>query len=193
MLKHTHSLSVLYKWHSEEGCHFLYFVAEDGVIVLINPARDGIEHINVYSKGATDLGRMLSNFSKFPIRTKDGNFMSVEGYWYWLSIEPCVEREQLRGCYGFWAKKTGEEILEAKQALFDKDFEHKILLAIWYKFRRNSHLIFPEHRELPFYHYYNYGGNVIDVTDKYFWMIDGITKMRDSLVSTTNGTFIDRR
>lgn len=151
---------------------------------MINPNNDGIDHINIYSKGKTELGRMLTNFSKFPIQTKAGSFMSVEGYWYWLNIEPCEEREQLRKCYGFWAKKTGKEILQTKQRVLDDEFEHKILLAIWYKFRRNAHLILPEYRELPFYHYYNYGGKVIDVTGKYPWMIEGITKMRDYLISS---------
>ena len=160
---------------------------------MINPENDGIDHINIYSKGKTKLGRMLTNFSKFPINTKDGTFMSVEGYWYWMSIEPCVEREQLRKCYGFWAKKIGKEILKTRQPAFDNNFEHKILLAIWYKFRRNANLILPEYKELPFYHYYNYGGKVVDVTNKYQWMIDGITKMRDSLVSSMEYTYEDKR
>lgn len=150
---------------------------------MFNPDNDGVDHINIYSMGKTELGKMLSNFAKFPIHTKDGDFMSVEGYWYWMSIEPCIEREQLRRCYGFWAKKTGKEILTTKQAAYDNDFEHKILLAIWYKFRRNADLILPEYKELPFCHYYNYGGKIVDVTSKYPWMIEGITKMRDSLIN----------
>ena len=61
----------------------------------IIPTEDGITHINIYSKGQTELGKMLSNFAKFPIQTVDGNFMSVEGYWYFLSIdEKFSEREQ---------------------------------------------------------------------------------------------------
>lgn len=155
---------------------------------MIGPDKDGVDHINIYSKGKTELGRMLTNFSKFHIHTQDGDFMSVEGYWYWMSIEPCNEREKLRQCYGFWAKKTGKKILESKQRAFDDDFEHKILLAIWYKFRRNTQLILPEYKRLPFYHYYNYGGKVVDVTDKYPWMIDGITKMRNSLVENMKKT-----
>jgi len=151
---------------------------------IINPEYDGISHINIYSKGKTELGKMLTNFSKFPIHTQDGDFMSVEGYWYWMSIEECEEREQLRKCYGFWAKKTGKEILETKAKRFDNDFEHKILKAIWYKFRRNSGLILQEYDNLPFEHYYNYGGKVVNVKDKYPFMIEGITKMRDYLVES---------
>ena len=149
---------------------------------VLNPDKDGIDHINIYSKGKTELGRMLTNFSKFNVYTKDGWFMSIEGYWYWMSIEPCEEREILRQCYGFKAKQVGREILKTKKPAWDDDFEHKILLAIWYKFRRNTHLLTPEYWELPFRHYYNFNGKIIDVTEKYQWMVDGITKMRDCLV-----------
>lgn len=153
--------------------------------VLI-PEEDGKTHINVYSKGATPLGKMLSNFYKFPIATLDGNFMSVEGYWYWLSIpEANPRREEMRTAYGFNAKKLGKEILKdtpKEEQRFDDNFEDKMLRAIWYKFRRNAQLITEELKHLPIEHYYNYGGKVIDCYDKYPWMLDGITKMRDILV-----------
>ena len=49
---------------------------------------DGIDHINIYSKGYTKLGRLLSNFTKseftHPIY---GHFMSVEGFWYYIKLE----------------------------------------------------------------------------------------------------------
>lgn len=152
----------------------------------INPKEDGVSHINVYSKGNTDLGRMLSNFYKFPIKTEDGEFMSVEGYWYWMSIaETEPRREELRKAYGFWAKKLGKEILQetngGENSRFDENFERKILKAIWYKFRRNANMLRPEHRDLPFEHYYNFGGKVVDVRSHYDWMFDGISKMRDAL------------
>lgn len=153
----------------------------------ILPLEDGIYHVNVYSQGKTELGKMLSNFAKFPIQTEDGNFLSVEGYWYFLSIdENEPRREELRTAYGFEAKRLGKEILQqtngGKSSRFDENFEEKILKAIWYKFRRNSHLILPEYEKLPFEHYYNYGGKVVNVKAKYIWMMDGIAKMRDILV-----------
>ena len=156
--------------------------------MVINPIEDGVTHINIYSKGQTELGRMLTNFSKFPIVTEDGTFMSVEGYWYYLSIsENEPRREELRKAYGFWAKKLGKEILEetngGKNSRFDKRFEEKILKAIWYKFKRNTHLLTNKNKNLPFEHYYNYGGKVIDVKEKYLWMVEGISKMRDVLIA----------
>jgi predicted NAD-dependent protein-ADP-ribosyltransferase YbiA (DUF1768 family) len=149
----------------------------------VNPYDDGISHINIYSQGKTNLGKMLSNFYKYPIKTRDGSFMSVEAYWYWMSIEDCKEKEILRELYGFNAKKMGKDILNTKQSRFDVDFEHKILKAIWYKFKRNSHLLTPENSQLPFEHYYNFGGKVVGVKNKYVWMIQGIEKMRESLIN----------
>jgi hypothetical protein len=153
---------------------------------IIIPDEDGITHINIYSKGATPLGKMLSNFYKFPILTPDGDFLSVEGYWYWLSIpENNPRREEMRAVYGFNAKKLGKEILKdtpKEEQRFDDNFEEKILLAIWRKFRRNAHLITEDLKYLPMEHYYNYGGKVVDCGDKYPWMLEGITKMRDILV-----------
>ena len=156
----------------------------------ILPFEDGIYHINIYSQGKTELGKMLSNFAKFPIQTADGNFLSVEGYWYYLSIsENEPRREELRTVYGFEAKRLGKEILlqtnNGKNSRRDENFEEKILKAIWYKFRRNAHLLKPEYNSLPFEHYYNYNGKVINVKHKYLWMIEGITKMRDALLKTT--------
>lgn len=152
----------------------------------INPKEDGISHINVYSKGETDLGKMLSNFYKFPIMTEDGEFLSVEGYWYWMSISDDEPRKEvLRKLYGFRAKEIGKEILAVtnggKNSRFDPNFERKILKAIWYKFRRNTHMLKPEYRDLPIEHYYNFGGKVVDAKHKYVWMVDGISKMRDAL------------
>lgn len=151
----------------------------------IIPEEDGKTHINIYSKGKTHLGRMLSNFYKFPINTKDGPFMSVEGYWYWLGLsETEPRREEFRKLYGYTAKKTAQEILKTtpvEERRVDDNFEEKILLAIWYKFRRNAHLITEDLKHLPMEHYYNYGGKVVDCSNRYPWMIEGIAKMRDIL------------
>ena len=150
--------------------------------IKINPNLDGISHINIYSQGKTELGRMLTNFAKFPIHTSDGDFMSVEGYWYWLSIEDCPEKEKLRGLCGFTAKKYGKSVLEYKASHWDDDFERKILKAIWWKFKRNTHLLIPQYYDLPFKHYYNFGGCIRDVAGNYPWMMEGIEKMRKYLV-----------
>ncbi len=70
--------------------------------MTFKPENDGIDHINVYSLGKTNLGAKLSNFYKhtivltsddidaaierkghYPERTE---FESIEGLWYWLQL-----------------------------------------------------------------------------------------------------------
>jgi hypothetical protein len=125
---------------------------------------------------------MLSNFYHFECSTDDGKFQSVEGYWYYLSIEDCQEKEVLRDLYGFSTKQKGKDLLKIKNKRFDENFEQKILKAIWFKFRRNTHLLKEDNKDLPFEHYYNYNGKIIDVKNKYTWLIDGIEKMRTHLL-----------
>jgi hypothetical protein len=155
---------------------------------MIDYTQDGITHINIYSQGKTALGRMLSNFSRFHIVTPDGEFESVEGYWHWLGIEDCPEKEMLRNYYGYSAKKYGTELKKIKKNRVDEDFKKKILNAIWYKVKRNARLFTSENNSLPFEHYYLFGTKVHDVKSKYVWMIDGIEKMRAYIIK--NNVFI---
>lgn len=125
---------------------------------------------------------MLSNFYRQKISTLDGEFVSVEGYWYWLSIEGCDEKEELRDLSGYQAKKTGIELLKTFEKRFDDDFENKITRAIWGKVQQNVHMFKDPIATLPFEHYYNFGGNVVDVKEKYFWMVDVIDRMRNYII-----------
>lgn len=152
---------------------------------MINPNNDGIDHINIYSQGKTELGKMLSNFYHYHIKTKDEDFESVEGYWYWLGIEDCEEKEVLRKLYGYNAKKIGNELKKKYKPRIDDDFENKILNAIWYKVKRNTNLFTNNIKNLPLEHYYNFGGKVVNVKDKYAWMIEGIERMRNYIVKNS--------
>jgi hypothetical protein len=150
---------------------------------MIDPNLDGISHINIYSQGKTILGRMLSNFYQYLIKTDDGAFASVEGYWYWLGIADCEEKECLRKLYGYNAKKKGTELRKKHGTRLDDDFEKKIIKAIWYKVRRHEYMFQKEMALLPFEHYYNFGGKVVDVKDNYTWMMEGISKMRNYILN----------
>lgn len=148
----------------------------------IDPSKDGIDHINIYSGGKTKLGQVLSNFYPYDIKTKDGNFMSVEGYWYWLSIENCADKEPLRKLSGIQATELGKKLLTYKNRRIDDKFQEKIEKAIWYKFKRLSGYLKPKYYDLPFEYYYNFDSGVIDKKDEYSWMIEVIEKQRKSLI-----------
>lgn len=144
---------------------------------LYNPDLDGITHINTYSKGKTELGRMLSNFYYAPFEhTEFGKFDSVEGFWYWYLTGQ--QHEVLRTLHGYKAKQEGK-----KYDRVDVDLEvfyPKVLECIGLKVINN-----PEIYEalklstLPFVHYYCYGTcnpKVIKVPCE--WMMEGINKIR---------------
>jgi hypothetical protein len=121
---------------------------------------------------------MLSNFYFCPIKTQDGLFNSVEGYWYWLGIEDCEEKDVLRKLSGYQAKKKGEELKKKYGKRFEEKFEDKILQAIWDKVKQKWKMFNVDNATLPFEHYYNFGGKVVNVKEKYLWMIEGIDKIR---------------
>ena len=143
-----------------------------------NPDEDGITHINVYSKGKTELGRFLSNFTYFPIVTEDGPFDSIEGYWYWLSCHD----NSLRHMYGWQAKQFGRQ-RRGKDWVEDTEFKKKIKLAIIRKLL-DSEVMFKlmEKNKLPFTHYYVYGSSVVDVPQAKW-----ITDFLDELCKTKTG------
>lgn len=143
----------------------------------LDPSKDGITHINVYTKGVTELGRFLSNFSDCNIITEDGPFRTVEGYWYWLSSKD----DRLRKTNGFESKKLGRQIL-AQDWLKDSVFKDKIKKAIFIKIISNQRML--EQfvvAKLPFTHYYVYGDRVIDVPEA-GWIIDFIEWLRNDMI-----------
>ena len=143
------------------------------------PYNDGIDHINVYSKGKTELGRFLSNFARTPIITEDGKFESIEGYWYWLGIDNS-KKEELRNLYGFKAKQFGRE-LKSKDWQYTDEFKSKILKAIKIKIDNSLKMkIELINNKLPLTHYYVYGDKVMNISAAQ-WILDGIEKIKKEI------------
>lgn len=128
---------------------------------------DGIHHINIYSKGETEIGRWLSNFSYSPIKTEHGDFDSVEGYWYWLT----TLHGKLRELYGFSAKKLGKSCKKVKE-YSDEDFKKYICKAIDSKLKTRAEWV-AKSVNLPLKHYYDYGGKRIE-KQEYHWITEHI-------------------
>jgi RNA polymerase subunit RPABC4/transcription elongation factor Spt4 len=141
---------------------------------MYNPNEDGITHINIYSKGKTELGRWLSNFAYAPINIgKDGCFNSIEGYWYWLSCKD----HRLRLLSGFQAKNFGRKC-GGKDRIFDNSFREKIKKAITIKLetypKKYQEL---KQSTLPLVHYYNFNGKIV-VPNDCDWIIEHIEFLR---------------
>lgn len=136
---------------------------------------DGENCINVYSKGLTKLGRFLSNFTKCSIKTEDGDFMSIEGYWYWLSCKD----DNLRTLWGYEAKKYGRSV-DANDWMDDDTFKRKITQAIEYKIINSSYLGLFISSTLPFVHYYDFKGRIVEPKEGK-WVIEFIEELRNRL------------
>ena len=150
------------------------------------PSLDGVTHINVYSRGKTELGRLASNFAHTPFEHPEyGHFSSIEGFWYWLSTNK--HQDDFRGLYGFKAKEAGRLLrkeLEATGSVVEVNaFKAEIKKAILCKFEQNATLrkMLLE-STLPLCHYYVYGEepNVkIHQPSEYSWVHEYISDIRD--------------
>lgn len=146
--------------------------------MIIRPSEDGITHINIYTKGATKLGKDLSNLAPIGfVHPVFGYFRTVEGFWYWRKTGGV--HDALRECSGFEAKKLGKTLERVECLTFNED----VLEAIRCKLRQNVDLrIALTASELPFAHYYFYGDRNDDPKvihlPQYDWMVDEITRIR---------------
>jgi hypothetical protein len=142
---------------------------------MFNPEEDGVTHINVYSKGQTQIGRMLSNFYHSPFKlAEDGEFKCLEGYWYWLQIQDIPGRDILRELAGWECKKFGRKLRDSfpSPRLDPMEFRKKIAIAIASKVEQNPRIIAELKRStLPFVHYYNYAGRVVVPEDNEWIML----------------------
>ena len=132
---------------------------------MYDPRYDGVDHINIYSKGKTELGTFLTNLSNVKVTTKNGDFSSLEAYWYWLSTKD----ERLRYLGGFAAKKLGKTL--KREMLDENEFRNCIYEASWNKIHRHPQCLqmFKE-STFPFTHYYVYGDVPRDAGFK--WIVE---------------------
>ncbi len=152
------------------------------MVGILDPKNDGIDHINVYSKGQTELGRFLSNFTYAPILTHEGNFDSIEGYWYYLLAPDDSAKDLLKGMSGFAAKKYGRSIgCNDWPKNDDLLFQAKITKAITIKISASDKYfdVFKDNK-LPFAHYYVYN-NIINEPKDGKWILEFLESLRISL------------
>jgi hypothetical protein len=149
-------------------------------ILEIVPEEEGKTHINAYSKSKISLGKLLSNFAHTPFSCEDGNFESIEGYWYWLSCEESDRRDELRKLHGYAAKKLGRD-LRGGDYPKGEDFQRKIKRALHAKVYdpRNAKLKrqLYESGSVPIVHYYDYKGN-IKVPEDGKWICAALSDIR---------------
>lgn len=145
-----------------------------------DPSQDGITHINVWSKGRTQLGQLLSNFAhvgfNHPVH---GYFASVEGFWYWLSTGRT--HDELRRLYGASAKSVGSKLEQVP--IPEDEFREGILEALRCKIEQNPDIaVALKNSHLPLEHYFVYGHNVIvNQGQKHGWQLQFLQMLRHEL------------
>ena len=143
--------------HVTQGCKDLkearkLYLAGHNYVFL--PAREGVDHINIYSKSLTPLGQLASNFAYTPFEHPVfGKFASMEGYWFYMGTGS--RNEELRELYGARAKAFGSQL----EKVYRPDFEDLIVQGIEFKVQQTPELqkLLTENH-LPWKHYYFFGG-----------------------------------
>lgn len=178
----------------------------------IDPSLDGESHINIYSNGGTELGRLLSNFTYLPSDTPHGEFASLEGYYHYLKILISLERykcnaeaitsrgeairdlynriEALRGMYGRAAQQRGRKIrahmIKASLRVQDRpnnEFNRCFRYALLSKVLGNKNL-YEQLLEsrLPLVHYYQSPMGEVIYQKRFDWLPDHIEAIRLNLL-----------
>ncbi|MCX5977303.1 MAG: hypothetical protein NTV33_10885 [Coprothermobacterota bacterium] len=143
--------------------------------------KDGIDHINVYSQGKTELGKMLSNFYRLPVDIDGITFQSLEGYWYWLSTGKVYG--ELLNLYGYRAKERGKQL--PKVLMSEGEFHCAILRAMLAKVEQHENLAkMLKESALPLTHYYVFNGKEVDAGCS--WVLSGWETIRKNLNNGVN-------
>jgi hypothetical protein len=120
-----------------------------------NPMLDGKDHINVYSRGSTLLGRDLSAFASLDFTHPEyGKFNSLEGFYYYVSTG--FKHEEFKTLAGYKVKAIGKTL--PKVYIDDDEFYSLIKSAFHQRFE--EHKLLKEAfitNKLPMTHYYYYG------------------------------------
>lgn len=139
---------------------------------------DGVTHINIYSKGRTELGRLLSHFTHTPFtHPYYGPFHSMEGFWYY--IKAAEQDDTLRTLWGRQAKDYGKR----KPSLRRENFKELIIEANFHKIDQTPELKrLMADSALPFDHYYLFGEEPVFVRPPGFgWLVEGFEEIRQHL------------
>ncbi len=140
------------------------------------PHNDGVDHINVYTKGATLLGRLASNLSAIPFtHPVHGNFACMEGWWYYVATG--MKHEHLRNLTGFAAKNEGKQLPQVHNKNFRELIKEGLRLKVMQSVTLKTELM---KSSLPLAHYYVYN-NTPKYQDNHYWQIEYLEQLRTEL------------
>jgi hypothetical protein len=139
------------------------------------PARDGVDHINIGPSAATELGRLLAHFTESHFTHPYlGPFNCIEGYWYYVKSQTPDDRlRQLTGKAAYVYGKTLPHVRRRR-------FRDIIMDGNYQKILENDRLrsLLVE-SELPFTQYYLYGPHNLPINPKTApWLVEDFEELR---------------
>lgn len=127
--------------------------------LAVNPLKENIVHVNVYSMSRSELGRALSNFNPCGIDHPTlGYFRTLEAAWMYLSRQNVPER--IRTLYGAEAKQYGRY-----PKINNPEFNAQILSLSAYRLTQHPRVLeLLRSTDLPITHYYTFGKGIVDAS-----------------------------
>ncbi len=139
---------------------------------------DGYDHINIWNRGNTQLGKFLSHGTKTPFIHKHfGKFCSMEAFWKYIQSEERDDR--IRVMSGITLRSFSRQL----NMLRINNFKAIILDSEWQKIQQYPEYIeLMKESKLPFDLYYFNKKSNVRIRPTYFsWLIPGINEIRDAL------------
>jgi predicted NAD-dependent protein-ADP-ribosyltransferase YbiA (DUF1768 family) len=161
---------------------------------LANPLRDGVDHINVYSRARTPEGRLLSNFARTPFTLQGMRFASVEGFYHSLLFDEETLRMAIAGTWGreakAWGKRTTKRTGDPLRtwdgrivAFRSEEFDAEFMAALRAKVAQNADVqeALLATGDLPLLHYYVMFGRPLFPRGENDVFTDCLTEEREAL------------
>lgn len=143
---------------------------------------DGITHVNTYSKGATQLGRLISNMYEDPFTCELGSFRCIECLYHYVRFYQEPEAEMFHSLNGFDGKKLANLLKAERKEDFYPGWEKILYTQMWEKFKRHRCYFVFQYKDLPLVHYYVYGGKEVQTGTISRWD-EEVEKMRKCIYS----------
>ncbi len=147
---------------------------------------DGVDHINIWEKGATELGVFLAHGTNVPVRHNHfGVFNSVECFWHYIRSEERDDR--LRSMSSLKAKKFGNMLTPRRVP----NFYAVIMDTNWQKLKQHpEYMELLKNSELPLDMYYLLRDDIVRIRPKFaHWALRGFEEIRSALKENREPNF----
>jgi len=147
---------------------------------------DGVDHINIWDRGNTTLGKFLSHNAKTPFTHNIfRKFCSMDSFWKYIQSEERDDR--LRVMSGVTLRAFSKQLT----MLRINNFKAIILDSEWQKLKQYPDKVkIMRESTLPFDFYYINKKSGIRIRPTYFnWLIAGINEIRTALIENREPDF----